>query len=93
VSGLAIHKPGPIEAPGLVFLHGSAPTQHMWAREIALLTDYHCLAPDLPGHGRSVNLSGTSISNVSDQVADVIVARTADGRACVVGLSLGGAVA
>jgi pimeloyl-ACP methyl ester carboxylesterase len=62
------------------------------AREIAVFTDYHCLAPDLPGHGRSVDLSWTSLADVADQVADVIAAKTADARACVVGLSLGGAV-
>jgi hypothetical protein len=43
-----------------------------------------CLAPDLPGHGRSVDLSWTSLADVAGQVADVIAATTADGRACVV---------
>jgi pimeloyl-ACP methyl ester carboxylesterase len=92
VNGLAVHESGPIGAPALVFLHGVGTDASMWAREIALLSDCHCLAPDLPGHGRSVDLSWTSLADVADQVADVIAAKTADGRACVVGLSLGGAV-
>ena len=92
MNGLAVHESGPIGAPALVFLHGVGTDASMWTREIALLTDYHCLAPDLPGHGRSADLSWTSLADVAGQVADVIAAKTADGRACVVGLSLGGAV-
>ena len=93
MSGLAVHESGPSGAPSLVFLHGVGTDASMWAREIAVLTDHHCLAPDLPGHGRSANLSWTSLADVAELVADVIAAKTADGRACVVGLSLGGAVA
>jgi pimeloyl-ACP methyl ester carboxylesterase len=92
VSGLAVHESGPIGAPALVFLHGVGTDATMWAREIALLTDCHCLAPDPPGRGRSVDLSWTSLADVTGRVADVIAAKTADGTACVVGLSLGGAV-
>jgi pimeloyl-ACP methyl ester carboxylesterase len=92
VSALAVHESGPIGAPALVFLHGVGTDATMWAREIALLTDCHCLAPDPPGRGRSVDLSWTSLADVTGRVADVIAAKTADGTACVVGLSLGGAV-
>ena len=38
--------------PTIVFLHGTVLTGAAWAAQIAALSDaYHCLAPDLPGHG------------------------------------------
>jgi pimeloyl-ACP methyl ester carboxylesterase len=60
---------------------------------MARLAGFHCLAPDLPGSGRSNGLRWTSRSRVADQVAALIEARVPAGRAHVVGLSLGGAVA
>jgi pimeloyl-ACP methyl ester carboxylesterase len=54
---------------------------------------FHCLAPDLPGHGRSNRLSWISRAETSRQIARLIESRTALGRAHVVGLSLDAAVA
>ena len=38
--------------PTIVFLHGTRLTGAAWAAQVAALDDeFHCLAPDLPGHG------------------------------------------
>jgi pimeloyl-ACP methyl ester carboxylesterase len=60
---------------------------------MARLSGYHCLAPDLPGFGRSNHLEWRSRIDTTDRVAALIEARIPSGRAHVVGLSLGGSVA
>jgi pimeloyl-ACP methyl ester carboxylesterase len=57
------------------------------------LADYHCLAPDLPGHGRSSGVPWRSLVDTAEQIAGLIEGRVPSRRAHVVGLSLGGAVA
>lgn len=58
-----------------------------------LLPDFHCLAPDLPEQGRSVGIAPFDLHDAAQRAADVIAERVPSGRAHVVGLSLGGAVA
>jgi pimeloyl-ACP methyl ester carboxylesterase len=76
-----------------MFLHGAGVSGRMWADHMARLTDFHCVAPDLPGFGMSNQLPWTSLVCVADDVAELIRTRASAGRAHVVGLSLGGAVA
>ncbi len=46
-----------MDSPGLVLLHGLWLSGSMWQPQIELLSDeYHCLAPDLPEHGRSTDI-------------------------------------
>jgi pimeloyl-ACP methyl ester carboxylesterase len=57
------------------------------------LTEYHHLVPDLPGYSGSrdgVDAADISIEGTARQVADIIRTRATNGRAVVVGLSLGG---
>jgi hypothetical protein len=56
---------------------------------MARLTTFHCLAPDLPGHGRSNHLSPASPSEIADLVAELIETRVPAQRASVVGISWG----
>lgn len=79
--------------PAVVFLHGVGNSGGMWAQHMQHLSGYHCLAPDLPGFGRSNRLSWVSISDTARQVAQLIESQVPRQRAHVVGLSLGGAVA
>jgi pimeloyl-ACP methyl ester carboxylesterase len=80
------------ERPTIVFLHGARLTGAEWATQVADLSDeFHCLAPDLPGHGRAAGEVFT-LEGAARSVADLIDAE-AGGRAVVVGLSLGGYVA
>jgi pimeloyl-ACP methyl ester carboxylesterase len=79
--------------PTIVFLHGTRLTGAAWAAQVAELSDeFRCLAPDLAGHGTAGDVP-FSLAAAADRVADLIAAEAADGRAIVVGLSLGGYVA
>jgi pimeloyl-ACP methyl ester carboxylesterase len=76
-----------------VFLHATGASAGMWEQHLQRLGGYHCLAPDLPGHGRSNRLPWRSRRDTAEQVAELIQRRVPARRAHLVGLSLGGAVA
>jgi pimeloyl-ACP methyl ester carboxylesterase len=85
--------PAPDLRPTIVLLHGTRLTGAAWAAQIAALDDsFHCLAPDLPGHG-SAETTRFTLDRAADDVVDLITREGHDGRAIVVGLSLGGYVA
>ena len=91
---LYLRQAGPADAPCLVFLHGLWLSGSMWQPQLELLSDeYHCLAPDLPEHGRSTDIGLLTLDNTSRLVADLIREHTPSSRAHIVGLSLGGLVA
>lgn len=90
---LHVHESGSPGAPAVVFLHGAGVSGRMWRDHMSRLTGFHCLAPDLPGHGRSNRQPWVSLEATASGVADLIEARVPAGRAHVVGLSVGGAVA
>ena len=51
---MRIQQAGATTAPVLVLLHGSGRASRMWDPALARLSaDWHVLAPDLPGFGRS----------------------------------------
>lgn len=78
--------------PTIVFLHGTRLTGSQWAVQAASLgDDFHCLAVDLPGHGTAAEIP-FDVDDAADRVAAIIAADAHDGRAIVVGLSLGGFV-
>lgn len=90
---LYVHEAGSPTAPAIVFLHGTGLSGRMWLPQFERLRDYHCLAPDLPEQGRSAHLGPFELEAAADAVATIIRERVPSGRAHVVGLSLGGAVA
>jgi pimeloyl-ACP methyl ester carboxylesterase len=84
---------GPVDGPAIVFVHGTRLTRGQWAAQMRLLSPrYRCIAVDLPGHGALADEPFTREA-AADLVAEAIAAESADGRALVVGLSLGGYVA
>ena len=90
---LYIHEAGPIDAPAIVFLHSEGLSGLMWQPQFEqLANEYHCLAPDLPGHGKSAGVSLSTPEDISRQIADLIHQRVRTGCAHIVGLSLGGAI-
>jgi len=93
VTSLAIREAGEADLPTVVLLHGVGNNGSMWTDLMAGLPDYHCLAPDLPGHGRSRAIAWTSRAEAARLISELIEERAARGRAHVVGLSLGGSVA
>src|ERR1700694_4302383 len=90
---LYVHQAGRAGRASIVFLHGLGLSGAMWQPQFQRLPDYQCLAPDLPEHGKSANLGPFTLKEASKQVADLIRKYTPNGRAHVVGLSMGGAVA
>ena len=79
--------------PTIVFLHGTRLTGASWTAQVEDLGDeFHCLTPDLPGHGSARDVTFT-VGGAAERVADLIARDAHGGRAVVVGLSLGGYVA
>jgi pimeloyl-ACP methyl ester carboxylesterase len=86
-------EPASDTRPTIVFLHGTVLSGAAWSAQIAGLGDgFHCLAPDLPGHGTQRDVPFT-IDRAVEDVVDLIDREAHDGRAILVGLSLGGYVA
>jgi pimeloyl-ACP methyl ester carboxylesterase len=94
MSLLARREAGAAGGPAIVFLHASGTTGAMWEDEMTRLADrFHCLAPDLPGHGDSGEHPWRSLSDTADRIAQLVLAQASGERVHLVGLSLGGAVA
>jgi len=84
---------GPPDAPAIVFVHGTRLTGSCWsAQQAALGAEFRTIAPDLPAHGTRADQPFT-LDGAADAVAAAIRTLAPDGRAIVVGLSLGGYVA
>ena len=86
------YETGPATAPTIVFLHGGGGAGWMWQPQIERLGDFHCLVPDLPEQGQSMDEKPFSISGSAGLIADLIRTRAHDGKAVVVGLSEGAQV-
>ncbi|GGH11577.1 alpha/beta fold hydrolase [Paenibacillus segetis] len=89
---LFYRETGDIEAPLIVFLHGGGVSGWMWDKQIEYFRDYHCLVPDLPGHGSSSSTS-FSIRNSAEQIIDLIQAKAHGTQVIVIGFSLGAQIA
>lgn len=93
VASRAYDVAGPTDAPVVCFIHGTRLTRGMWAAQMTELRDaYRVMAVDLPGHGTEHDRPFT-LEDAADHVAARIGEVARDGRAVVVGLSLGGYVA
>lgn len=90
---LHIDETGTPGAPTILFLHGAGASGWMWKLQIAALLDFHCLNVDLPGHGKSNSVPWLTLADTADQIAAIIRTRATNGRAHIVGLSLGGYLA
>lgn len=76
-------------SPLLVFLHGGGVSGWMWYEQIEFFSEnYHCLVPDLPGHGLSKD-EPFSIQDSANEILDLIKVRKNDQPIIVVGFSLG----
>lgn len=76
----------------VVFIHAVGSSSVMWEAHFDALKNFHCIAPDLPGHGRSNQYAWKDIDETTTLVADIIKTKCG-GKAHVAGLSLGGGVA
>ena len=83
---------GPAGAPPIVFIHATRQHRGMWRpQQVGLADTFRVVTLDLPGHG-TITRRAFRLQRAVEQVARVIDA-AADGRAIVVGISLGGYVA
>ena len=87
--GLYVHESGTPGSPAIVFIHGLGQSGREWREHMARLSGFHCLAPDLPGHGRSNHLPLPSNERIADLLAELIDTRVPARRAHVVGISWG----
>lgn len=88
------HEIGPNPGkPVIVFLHGGGWTGWAWDRQVAALSDFHCVTVDLPGSGASAYLPWRSLDETADRVARLISGIADTQRVHLVGLSVGGDVA
>ena len=79
--------------PAIVFLHGGGSSAWSWHPVARLLQeDYFCLVPDLPQHGRSIEVKPFGIERAADEITSLIYAQVPSRKATVVGLSEGAQV-
>ena len=88
--GLYVEESGTPGSPAIVFIHGAGQSSREWRQHMDRLPGFHCLAPDLPGFGRSNHLGSATKEHVADVLARLIEERVPTKRASVVGISSGG---
>lgn len=84
---------GPRQGETLLLLHGNSVAGWMWDPQVERIQGRHILTPDLPGLGSRSAQIWPGMPVAADDIAGFIRERALDGRAHVVGLSLGGFVA
>lgn len=90
---LSVKEYGKNQSQSIVFLHGGGVSGWMWDDQVQELSgEYHCLVPDLPEHGNSMDVKPFSIRESAEAVAVLIRNEARGGQAHVVGLSLGAQV-
>jgi pimeloyl-ACP methyl ester carboxylesterase len=77
----------------IVLLHGACSCHLEFVHIIPLLSDYHLLIPDLPGHSGSRDIRPATMDNAAKHVECLIRSHAHDSRAHLVGVSMGGFIA
>lgn len=86
----------PFAPNSIVLLHALYTSSLEWKQVCPKLHSYHLLVPDLPGHSRSRNVcrrEDFTFELCADYIADMIRKHAHDGRAHIVGMSMGGFIA
>jgi pimeloyl-ACP methyl ester carboxylesterase len=76
----------------IVFVHGGGISGRLWQPTLEALPEYHCLAPDLPGFGKSSHITPFSSENAAEGLSYLIRVNVPSGHAAVVGISIGAVV-
>ena len=88
--GLFVKETGTFGGSPIVFIHGGGGALWTWDEVVPLLPDFRCILPDLPEHGQTGLSAGPfSIPGTATLIADLIRQRSPNGKAHVVGLSVG----
>lgn len=80
-------------ASTIVLLHGGGGGGWMWTPQLEALSGYHLILVDLPEHGASREARPFAIESAAQQINELIAERAHEGRAIVIGASLGAQVA
>ncbi|KAH8665846.1 Alpha/Beta hydrolase protein [Tricladium varicosporioides] len=90
-SSLFFKSLNPEASTTILLLHAGFASHHEWDLVVPYLSSYHLLIPDLPGHGiaSSANIP-FDLSETATLLADLVTKHAKDGKANLVGLSLGG---
>ena len=88
-----VHETGMPGTPAIVFLHGNGASGTMWNSHMGQLAEYHCVAPDFPGFGRSRHLEWVSLASTAEEIINLAQERIPQERVSIVGLSLGASLA
>ena len=86
---LYIKETGKNKDETIIFLHGDGIAGWMWDEQLRAFRDYHCIVPDLPGHGKSAEVKPSTVQSAADMIIDIIKNKAKNGKAHLVGLSLG----
>jgi pimeloyl-ACP methyl ester carboxylesterase len=76
----------------IILLHGGNVANWMWEPQVAALGGRHVITPDIRGFGSRMSETWQGLAGAADDIAEIIRARAVDGRAHVVGLSMGGVI-
>lgn len=88
-----MRESGPVDAPAIVFLHGGYMSGWSWEPVVERMRQrYHCLVLDLPQFGKSAEQRPFEMGRAAGAVAELIRSRVGNGRAHLVGFSLGAQV-
>ena len=86
---LYLKEKGTENTETIIFLHSGAMSSWMYDEQIKAFNDYHCIIPDLPEHGQSIDVKPFSIIDSAERITNIIQDRAHNGRAHLVGISLG----
>lgn len=87
--GLYIKETGKNKDETIIFLHSEGTAGWIWDKQLEAFSDYHCIVPDIPGHGKSAGIKPFIIQSAADMVIDIIKNKAKNGKAHLVGISLG----
>lgn len=73
----------------ILFLHSLGSNGLMWSAQQEALSHYDCIIPDLPGHGNNNHIPWISLEETARLIAELIERNANDGKAHLVGASLG----
>ena len=87
---LFVKETGKENEESIVFITGGGLSGWMWNKQLEGFTDYHCLVPDLPEHGKSRDVAPFTMKTAAEQIIELIKDKAHNKKAHIVGISLGG---
>lgn len=73
----------------VVFIHGGGVSGWMWGQQVSYFQHFHCLVPDLAGHGFNHEYASFSIRQSAEHMVDVIETKGKGKQVIVAGFSIG----